>query len=104
MLFLQGFQPKNIYTSHYSWAGQSVAANDSARFFADRFTELTSGDSECSALTMDGVNDIFLSDASRYNNTWAQSAYDKGLADAALAHGLPIRIDQQLPSVRKRLC
>ena len=98
MLFLQGFQAKNIYAGRYEWAGQSVGAKDAARFFADRFAELTSGRSECSALTLDGVNGVFFSDASRYNNTWAQTAYDKGLADAALAHDLPIRIDQQLPS------
>ena len=97
-LFLQSFNPKNIYTSQYEWAGQSVGAKDAGRFFADRFNELTSGDSECSSLTLDGVNDVFFSDVSRYNNTWAQTAYDKSLADAALAHGLPIRIDQQLPS------
>ena len=75
-----------------------MGAKDAARFFADRFKELTTGDSACSALTLDGVNDVFFSDVSRYNNTWAQTAYDKGLADAALAHALPIRIDQQLPS------
>eukprot|EP01052_Picozoa_sp_SAG31_P041355 SAG31_NODE_6249_length_2103_cov_0.889721_1_plen_242_part_00 len=98
MLFLQGFQPRNIYADKYQWAGQSVAGRDAGTFFADRFHDLTTGDSECSALTLDGVNDIFLSDPSRYNNTWAQAAYDKGLADAALSHGLPIRIDQQLPS------
>ena len=44
------------------------------------------------------VNRVFFSDPSRLNTTWAQTAYDKGLADAALAHNLPIRIDQQLPS------
>ena len=44
------------------------------------------------------VDRVFFSDPSRLNTTWAQTAYDKGLADAALAHNLPIRIDQQLPS------
>lgn len=96
MLFLQGFAPNNIYSSKYQWAGQSVHGNDAARFFSDRFAELTSGRSECSALTVDGVNDVFFSDISRLNNTWTQTQYDKGLADAALEHSLPIRIDQQL--------
>lgn len=54
MLFLQGFDSeKNIYMNDYSFSGQSVSGKDSARFFADRFKELTSGPSQCSALTID---------------------------------------------------
>jgi hypothetical protein len=63
MLFVQGFNTDNVYSHHgggdYSWAGQSVSGQDSARFFADRFAELTSGGSVCSAITLDGLEGVF---------------------------------------------
>ena len=65
MLFVQGFDPANIYTSSYAWAGQSVAGQDAARFFTDRFAELTSGRSQCSALTLDGLQGVFYSSVER---------------------------------------
>ena len=65
MLFVQGFDPDNIYKASYTWAGQSVAGVDAARFFADRFAELTSGRSQCSALTLDGLQGVFYSAAER---------------------------------------
>ena len=53
MLFVQAFQPTNIYATanggDYAWAGQSVAGRDSARFWRDRFREFTSAPSTCSA-------------------------------------------------------
>ena len=98
MLFLQGFSGDNVYAGSYKWAGQSVAGSDSARFFTDRFNDLTSGASELSALTLDGVNGVWYSDLSRWNNTISQQQYDKGLSDAALSHKLPFRVDQEFPS------
>ena len=98
MLFLQGFSGDNVYRGTYKWAGQSVAGVDSARFFGDRFNDLTSGASEMSALTLDGVGGVYYSDPSRYNNTAAQQLYDKGLSDAALSHKIPFRVDQESPS------
>lgn len=68
MLFLQGFDPHTVYRSppfSYAWAGQSVAGHDAARFFAARFAELTSGRSQCSALTLDGLQGVFYSAAER---------------------------------------
>ena len=56
MLFLQGFSADNVYDGTYEWAGQSVAGSDASRFFSDRFAELTSGASQCSALTLDGLS------------------------------------------------
>jgi hypothetical protein len=41
---------------------------------------------------------VYYSDVSRYNNTASQQLYDKGLSDAALAHKLPFRVDQESPS------
>ena len=122
MLFLQGFSADNVYDKTYEWAGQSVAGSDASRFFSDRFAELTSGASQCSALTLDGLSggahaplpllalqrpasdcravgvSVYYSDVSRYNNTASQQLYDKGLSDAALAHKLPFRVDQESPS------
>ena len=56
MLFLQGFSADNVYDGTYEWAGQSVAGSDASRFFSDRFADLTSGASQCSALTLDGLS------------------------------------------------
>jgi hypothetical protein len=98
MLFLQGFSADNVYAGTYKWAGQSVAGADSARFFSDRFDDLTSSPSEMSALTLDGVGGVWYSDPSRFNNTEAQQQYDEGLSDAALDHKIPFRVDQELPS------
>ena len=63
-----------------------------------RLNELTTGASQCSALTLDGLAGVYYSDPSRYSTVNSQAQYDKGLSDAALAHKLPIRIDQQSPS------
>lgn len=98
MLFLQGFNVDNIYSRAYAWSGQSVAGKDASRFFTDRFDELTSAPSQCSALTLDGLAGVYYSDPPRYTSVDAQEQYDRGLSDAALAHKLPIRIDQQSPS------
>ena len=89
---------RSRYASTYKWAGQSVAGADSARFFTDRFNDLTSSPSQISALTLDGVGGVWYSDPSRYNNTEAQQQYDQGLSDAALVHKIPFRVDQELPS------
>ena len=83
VLFLQAFQPKNIYTNEYQFSGQSVAGMDSARFFNDRFTELVKT-SKLSALTLDGVQNIWLSNLTRLAVVGEQDLYDKGLSDAAL--------------------
>lgn len=102
----QGFTSDNVYQASagggYAWAGASVAGSDSARFFSDRFAELTTGRSQCSALTLDGLPDIFYSSwsdsSTRYTDVSEQATYDRGLADAALAHKLPIRVDSEIPS------
>ena len=86
------------YTSDYEFMGQSVSANDSARFFSDRFRDFATHGSVCSALTLDGVDKVRWSDVRRLNSTWVQSMYDKGLADSALSHGFPMRVDQESPS------
>ena len=98
MLFLQGIDPKSVYANDYSFAGQSVAGKDAAKFFGDRFRELTTAPSQCSALTLDGLAGVYYSSADRYTTVDHQTLYDKGLSDAALAHKLPIRIDQESPS------
>ena len=49
-------------------------------------------------MTLDGVQDIFYSDPSRYRDVTTQELYDRGLSDAAFARALPFRVDQQLPS------
>lgn len=98
MLFLQGFTPQNAYIRSYEWAGESVSGRDAARFFRDRFADVTSGGSVCNALTLDGVQGVFYSDESRYNNTASQTEFDAGLSDATLAHKIPLRVDQQTPS------
>lgn len=98
MLFVQCFVEPNVYNAEYTFVGQSVSAEDSARFFSDRFREFTSAGSVCSALTLDGVDKVHFSHMGRLNSTTMQEVYDKGLADAALAHGFPIRVDQESPS------
>lgn len=98
MLFLQGFDPHSVYATRYRFAGQSVAASDAARFFHDRFTEIITSPSQCSALTIDGLAGVYYSHPSRYTSVDGQSMYDSGLANAALKHNLSIRIDQQSPS------
>eukprot|EP00912_Choanoflagellata_sp_UC4_P000323 UC4_evm4s197 len=97
MLFVQAFKPNNVYNATYEFSGQSVAAQDSARFFQDRFAEFTSGKSTCSALTLDGVDKVYQSSPDRYQSVTYQHVYDKGLANAALLHKLPIRTDQESP-------
>ena len=96
MLFLQAFEPSNVYSGQYTFSGLGVAARDSARFFQDRFSELVRT-SRLSALTLDGVQDIWYSNLTRLAVVGEQDLYDKGLADAALQFKLPIRIDQELP-------
>jgi hypothetical protein len=98
MLFVQGYAADNVYRADYQFAGQSVSGKDSHRFHTDRFGQLVSGVSQCSALTLDGLDEVWLSDKSRYTTTHEQALYDAGLADAALAHGLPIRVDQEAPN------
>ena len=97
MLFLQAFAPTNVYQGNYSFSGQSVASTDALRFFRDRFAEL-SNTSRLAALTLDGLQDVWLSDDARFTAVAAQETYDKGLADSALEHLVPIRVDQQMPS------
>lgn len=76
MLFVQSFTVNNVYAKEYTFLGQSVSGDDSARFFADRFAEFSSGGSTCSALTLDGLQGVFRSHPSRLTSTSLQARYD----------------------------
>ena len=83
MLFLQGFSADNVYDGTYEWAGQSVAGSDASRFFSDRFADLTSGASQCSALTLDGLSISFL----EFEDTTASASADSESSCPALHFG-----------------
>ncbi|CAE8598043.1 unnamed protein product, partial [Polarella glacialis] len=104
MLFLQAFSQKispvssqNIYLKDFKFEGQSVSGADSARFFQQIFGKMHAT-GNFKALTLDGLPDIWQSAPARLTSVDEQQMYDKGLADALLEFGIPIRVDQEFPN------
>ena len=113
----------NVYCDDFGFVGSSVGGADAEAFFRARFREngagaaghdrmstgattstsistVNGGSSEQSvfrALTLDDLQSVWWSSPARLTSASEQSSYDRGLAAAALAYGIPIRVDQQLP-------
>ena len=99
MLIVKFFAPANVYASppfDVRFRGLSVGAADAAPFWRARLDELV-GAANLRALVWDGLDSVWLSDDARVNGTDEQAAADQAFADAALARGLPIRMDTAAP-------
>ena len=95
MLIVKFFAAANVYNAppfDVRFRGLSVGADDAPRFWRARLDELV-GAADLRALVWDGLDSVWLSDDARVDNTDEQAAADRAFADAALARGLPIRMD-----------
>ena len=96
----------NVYCDDFGFVGSSVGGADAEAFFRARFRENGAGaaghdgmriSTVFRALTLDDLQSVWWSSPARLTSAGEQSSYDRGLAAAALAYGIPIRVDQQLP-------
>ena len=96
-LIVKWFTDDNEYKSSYRFEGNNVGGADSARFWKAQLTRLvnTAG---LKSLVWDGLDFTWMSSDARVNNTHEQDTADAGLAGAAFALKLPMRVDTALPS------
>lgn len=96
-LIVKFFTQPNAYSKSYAFDGLGVGGADSGAFWGYALAQLRTSAS-LRSLVWDGVDFTWFSSDKRLQSTDEQARADAGLAGAALAAGLPIRVDTATPS------